>query len=500
MDLFKDAKTDSQISSSPEAVQAENERRLFHLKTLYDVSQELLGVVEINIILKNFLLMTLGNFGVVEGLLLIHDPHFSETSRLVTMGFQEVDNSSIRKGTIDFLSEVNPGNRILADEERRRLKFLPRDVDFVICFSIDENCAGVLGLGSKIVAEPFSSEDRDLLETLVNNLIVSLKNARSTQALKTAYEELAVLNRAKDKLIDHLSHELQTPVAILKASLALLQKKLASLPDEQWQRSVQRAERQLQRLADMQIEVEDILKNPVARNYHMLSGLIDQCADELEALITEQTGDSAVIEQVRQRIEEIFGPTEAVDEDIVLDEFVKQRIQQLQPHFPHRQLELIIDSEGTAVVRIPPEPLEKLIIGLLKNAIENTPDEGKIEVQVKNRNSAVVFSVHDFGVGIVEEHRKHIFEGFFPTQDTNLYSSKLPYEFNAGGKGADLLRLKIFSERFNFKLDVSSVRCRYIPSATDLCPGRISQCQFCKTVEDCHLSGETTFTAVFESP
>jgi signal transduction histidine kinase len=499
MEPFKDAKTNSQISSSPEAVQGENERRLFHLKTLYDVSQELLGVVEINIILKNFLLMTLGNFGVVEGLLLIHDPHFSEVSRLVTIGFQEVDNSSIRKGTIDFLSEVNPGNRILADEERRRLKFLPREVDCVVCFSVDEDCAGVLGLGSKIVGEPYSSEDRDLLETLVNNLIVSLKNARSTQALKTAYEELAVLNRAKDKLINHLSHELQTPLAVLKTSLKLLQRKLASLPEEQWQRSIQRAERHLQRLVDMQIEVEDILKNPVARNYHTLSGLIDQCADELEVLIAEQSGDSAVIERVRERIEEIFGPREAVAEDIVLDEFLKESMKQIQPHFSHRQLELVIDTERAALVRIPPEPLEKLIIGLVKNAIENTPDEGKIEVQVKNKNSAVVFSVHDFGVGIVEEHRKHIFEGFFPTQETIQYSSKNHFDFNAGGKGADLLRLKIFSERFNFKLDVTSSRCRYIPLATDMCPGKISQCQFCKAVEDCYLSGETRFTAIFQS-
>ena len=500
MDRFKDAKTDSQISSAPKAAQTENERRLFHLKTLYDVSQELLGVVEIKTILKNFLLMTLGNFGVVEGILLIYDPYSSEASQLVTIGFQEIDNSSIREGGIDFLAKINPGNRILPDEERRQLKFLPHDVDCAVCFSVDKDCAGVLGLGSKIVGDPYSDEDRDLLETLVNNLIVSLKNARSTQALKTAYEELAVLNRAKDKLIDHLSHELQTPVAILKTSLALLQKKLASLPQEQWQRSVQRAERQLQRLVDMQIEVEDILKNPVARNYHTLSGLIDQCADELEVLIAEQTGDSAVIEQVRQRIEEIFGPREAVAEDIALDEFVRQTIKKIEPHFSHRQLELIIDTERAAVMRIPSEPLAKLIIGLIKNAIENTPDEGKIEVQVKNRGSAVAFIVHDSGVGIVDEHRKHIFEGFFPTQDTNAYSSKFPYEFNAGGKGADLLRLKIFSERFNFKLDVSSARCRYIPLATDLCPGLISQCQFCKTVEDCHLSGETAFTAVFESP
>ena len=51
----------------PEAVQAELDRRLFHLKTLYDVSQHLLGTLEVEQALKDFLLMTMGNFGVVEG-------------------------------------------------------------------------------------------------------------------------------------------------------------------------------------------------------------------------------------------------------------------------------------------------------------------------------------------------------------------------------------------------------------------------------------------------
>jgi signal transduction histidine kinase len=474
MDPFKDAKTNNQASLSPQAVQAENERRLFHLKTLYDVSRELLGVVEIKNILKNFLLMTLGNFGVVEGILLTHDLNSKEARQLVTIGIQEDDNSSILEGAIDFLTNDNPGNGILADEARRRLKFFPQAIDYVLCFSVDADYSGVLGLGSKIVGDPYSDEDRDLLETLVNNLIVSLKNARSTEALKDAYEELAILNRAKDKLIHHLSHELQTPVAVLKTSVTLLRRKLASVPQEQWQRTVERAGRHIQRLVDMQIEVEDILKNPVTQNYHTVSGLIDQCADELEVLIAEQTGETAVIEQVRQRIEEIFGPREVVPEDIVLAEFVNERIKKIEPHYLHRQLELILDIEKTAAVRIPSEPLEKLITGLIKNAIENTPDEGKIVVKVKNLDGAVAFTVHDYGVGIIEKHRKHIFEGFFPTQETIQYSSKNPFDFNAGGKGADLLRLKIFSERFNFRLDVSSSRCRHIPLSRDMCPGKIS--------------------------
>jgi len=498
MDPLKDPKISSASSSLPEDMQVEHDRRLFHLKTLYDVSRELLGVVEIKAILKSFLLMTLGNFGVIEGILLTHDPHSRETSQLVTIGIQEDVNPFILEGAVDFLANGTPGNGILSEQERRRLKFLPPTIVFVLRFSVDTDYCGILGLGQKIVEEPYRNEDRDLLETLTNSLIVSLKNARSTEALKDAYEELAVLNRAKDKLIHHLSHELQTPIAVLKTTLTLLRRKLAAaVPQEQWQRIVERAGRHLQRLIDMQIEVEDILKNPVTQSYHTVSGLIDQCADELEVLIAEQTGDGAVIERVRQRIEEIFGPREAVAEDVVVDEFVKQRIKKIQPHFAHRHLELIIDADRTAAVRIPPEPLEKLVVGLIKNAIENTPDEGKIEVKVRNRDNAVVLSVHDYGVGIIEEHRQRIFEGFFPTQDTMEYSSKNPYDFNAGGKGADLLRLKIFSERFDFKLDMSSSRCRYIPLATDICPGQISQCQFCKTVEDCHLSGETIFTAIF---
>jgi signal transduction histidine kinase len=377
---------------------------------------------------------------------------------------------------------------------------VPPAVNCVVRFSVDENCAGILGLGAKIVEEPYSDEDKNLLETLVNNLIISLKHARSAEALKSAYEELSILNRAKDKMINHLAHELQTPIAVLKTSVALLRKKLASEPEEGWQRTFARAERHLERLADMQTEVEDILENPTNERYPIVSRLIDQCSDELEVLLAEQIGETPAIECIRQRIEEIYGPRKMVSEDIMLDQFVKAKIKQIQPAYSHRRLNVTIDTERTAPVRIPSEALEKLIIGLMKNAIEYTPDQGKIEVAVRNKEGGVALVVHDFGVGIVETHRLHIFEGFFPTQETDKYSTKKPYDFNAGGKGADLLRLKIFSERFNFNLDVSSSRCKYIPLDTDICPGKISQCEYCQSVETCYHSGETTFTALFQPP
>jgi hypothetical protein len=57
--------------------------------------------------------------------------------------------------------------------------------------------------------------------------------------------------------------------------------------------------------------------------------------------------------------------------------------------------------------------------------------------------------------------------------------------------------MKIFSERFHFRLEMSSERCRHIPAAGDICPGRIELCEFCRSEGDCARSGGTTFRVVF---
>jgi len=54
-----------------ESVQAELDRRVFNLKTLYDVSKDITGTVESETIIRNFLLMTMGNFGVMDGFVLL---------------------------------------------------------------------------------------------------------------------------------------------------------------------------------------------------------------------------------------------------------------------------------------------------------------------------------------------------------------------------------------------------------------------------------------------
>jgi signal transduction histidine kinase len=489
--------TSSDPFAVPESLQTQLDRRLFHLQTLHDMSRELLGTVEIKPILKNFLMMTLGNFGVIEGFILTRDTQSQAPIQRVSIGIQEAESSAFLNSAARLLDQGSEENRFISGETLHSLQFLPPAVVCVLVFSVDSTCSGILGLGPKIVDEPYSKEDRELLEILINNLVVSLKNARSAEALKQVCEELTILNKAKDKVINHLSHELKTPLALMSSSLMLLRRKLVPLPEESWRPTIERAERNLQRLTDLQSEVEDILRKSDDKSGQLICSLLDQCSDELQALVAEQVGEGPIVEKIRKRIEEIYSLREVAPEDILLDQFLEQKMKEIKGFFSHRRLDVIIDTEKTPTIRIPAEPLEKLIQGLIKNAIENTPDEGKIEIATRKRDQEVELRVHDYGVGIVEEDQQRIFEGFYPTQETKYYSSKQPFDFNAGGKGADLLRLKIFSERFNFRLDMSSQRCRYIPLSTDKCPGQISRCEFCRSPDDCHHSGGTIFKAVF---
>ncbi|MCF8142742.1 MAG: PAS domain S-box protein [Deltaproteobacteria bacterium] len=343
----------------------------------------------------------------------------------------------------------------------------------------------------------FDELDVELLNMISGTVALSIENARVSKEIKEAYNEVASLNRAKGKVINHLSHELRTPLAVLAASLSILEKKLDFLPPEASRPTIDRARRNLGRILDMQYQVEDIIRERHYDAHHILTLLLDECSDELEVLVANEVGEGSVVERIRKRIDEVFRPKEDLPKEIVPAPFIKDTLGKIRPRFKHRDIELNTYLETTRPISIPEDPLEKLVIGLVKNAIENTPDEGKIEIMCREKGNGVELIVRDYGVGITLENRRRIFEGFFVTQETMDYSTKREFDFNAGGKGADLLRMKIFSERYHFKIDMASVRCRYIPTDKDICPGRISKCGFCRSTGDCHESGGTTFTVFF---
>jgi PAS domain S-box-containing protein len=343
----------------------------------------------------------------------------------------------------------------------------------------------------------FDQSDIELLTTIGNLVALPIENASINEELKRSYEEVKSLNRTKDRVIHHLSHELKTPVSILSASLSLLGKRLSEIEDKGWDTILDRAQRNLQRLLEMQYQLEDILREKDYKTRYMLSALLDASVDELEVMISLGLGEKDIIRKIRQHIEETYGPRKSKSEVLELGPFVREKIKALRLGFAHRKCRLRTYISATSRIYIPADVLGKVVEGLVRNAVENTPDGGKISVRVRKGEIGPEFEVKDNGIGISEENLRLIFENYFTSYDTMQYSTRQPYDFKAGGKGFDLLRMKIFSERYNFKIKMTSQPCRFIDKEGHECPGNVEDCTPSDNANDCQNAGGTKVTVQF---
>jgi signal transduction histidine kinase len=101
-----------------------------------------------------------------------------------------------------------------------------------------------------------------------------------------------------------------------------------------------------------------------------------------------------------------------------------------------RNIEVLVDVAADLTADVPVRPFGEALEGLVRNAVENTPDESRIVIKAQAEDDGVLtVMIQDHGVGITAENLQHIFEGFFHTQETERYSSRRPFDFDAGGKG-----------------------------------------------------------------
>ncbi|WP_170302327.1 GAF domain-containing sensor histidine kinase [Desulfosarcina widdelii] len=353
-------------------------------------------------------------------------------------------------------------------------------------------CIGTMQVLNKKNGD-FTQEDVDILTYMASYVAIALENSFLVKELKAT-------DRARQKAIHHLSHEMKTPLSILSAVLG----RCAHLAHDHdllhLDKTLQRGMRSIRRLADIQEKVGDIIGQKMAHCERQYVTIFQNLIDLIDEAGEDPTLNCEPISHhVIDRIRSILALGDAKVEKIQLDRFLKTTVHHIQTRIAHRSLNLTVNVEDDLLVNMDPTILRKICDGLLKNAVENTPDEGWIVLQVGQSDDQIVFAVRDHGVGITEEDQRHIFKGFFHTQATLEYRSGRPYAFNAGGAGMDLLRMRTFAERLGFTIAFTSRRCRFIAATTDRCPGNIRRCPHIQSAADCINSGGSTFTVTFPS-
>jgi class 3 adenylate cyclase len=220
--MSSDNSSEYNQKSSPTqgSIQAELDRRVHHLKTLSDVSKELFSIIDTETLLRAFLLMTAGNFGIIKGFVLIQDPTTEKEERVhfAAIGLEGGEDAASAEAGKRFLggwdgedavfggenAAIGDENAAFGDETFEGFGFLPGTISCGVAFSVNENGRGLLGLGPKIVGEPYGEDDRDLLRTLINNLVLALRNAMAFEDIKRLNSEMKEKNEQLEKALADL--------------------------------------------------------------------------------------------------------------------------------------------------------------------------------------------------------------------------------------------------------------------------------------------------------
>jgi PAS domain S-box-containing protein len=318
------------------------------------------------------------------------------------------------------------------------------------------------------------------------------------EALLKSHKELEQLSRVKTKAVNHISHELKTPLAVIQGNIRVLRRKMeAGSLDVALKGILDALERNAERLLRIQREADEIFRASQELEATTLTDELDLLRQRLDGFGNVPPEVWSHLSALKEWLNQYVTGTAGLSQPIDLYPFVQSAVEKIRQRAAHRNVEIRAEGENDLYIYMDPRVVSVVIEGLVKNAVENTPEGGTVTVTVEERENRIWIHVADTGVGITEENQPYIFDGLFHTEETDAYSSKNPYDFGAGGKGLDLLRMKLYGRRFGFEIGVRSRRCCYIPTDQDVCPGAISLCGHCKTPEDCFDSGGSTFSVSF---
>ena len=269
---------------------------------------------------------------------------------------------------------------------------------------------GVLDIESRRL-NAFDKEDLALYTVIAGQLGVALQNARLYQEVRRHADELAAalarsqeLDRLKSQFIQNVSHELRSPVALIRGYAELL------------------AAGELGRL---EAEQEGPVAT-IARRAQMLSSLVE---------------DITLILLVEAR--------PLAQERIGLGELARAAVEDFRVAADQAGLTLKAEiGEGLPAASGEGTYLRRVIDNLLGNAVKFTPAGGTITVGVREGEGELVLEVSDTGIGIPEDQQERIFDRFYQIDG----SARRRY----GGAGLGLALVKEIVEAHGGTVRVSS--------------------------------------------
>lgn len=248
---------------------------------------------------------------------------------------------------------------------------------------------GLLLLGPRRSGSLYTREDVDLMRTIAGQLAVAMQNAESYRTIDTLNSELAGKNvelgtaltdlySAQDELV--IKERLAAIGEIAGAVAHTIRNPLAGMRMTAQQASIELAGHPVTELVDAFVRETDRLSSRIdslldfARPYHVAHKL------------------SSLSEIARRAAEQVRG--RASGRGIEVDDAVT----------------------GEASVFVDPVLFEQLLVELVANAVDASPNGGRVTVRTGRSGDASFIEVCDTGPGIPEDRRERMFKMFYTTK------------------------------------------------------------------------------------
>lgn len=198
----------------------------------------------------------------------------------------------------------------------------------------------------------------------------------ATKSLADANARLTELNDKKSDFIAKVSHELRTPLTSIKGAMDYITAKFSMLP------ATDKSANDLQ-------EFFDVIKNNADRLIRMVNDTLD-------------------IERIESGIFDLEL------REVNLLSLIKEVITGLQTITSEKKITFrITAASGIVFIYADEDRIRQVLINLLSNAINYSPEDSEIHISVKESEEEVTVSVKDKGPGIPAEVQKKIFDKFY---------------------------------------------------------------------------------------
>lgn len=262
---------------------------------------------------------------------------------------------------------------------------------------------GIIVLGTKESGDPYTNDDLNLLSTLSMQAAVALDNAQmyqevknfnkslqkkvdeQTQELQKRADHLEKLLKMREEFLDIASHQLKTPVSVIRGTLSMFRDgSMDKLSKEEQHKFMDNIYHKTEKL---NIIISDILR-----------------ASEIESEDFKIDPNNSKKAQLEEILQSIHGDLK----DVATDKKLK--------------LELTLPKKKTAPILTSADFLEQAIFNLVDNAIKYT-QTGFVKIDFAADGKDLTVKISDSGIGIPQADQKKLFDKFTRARNAvNMYT------------------------------------------------------------------------------